>query len=75
MTPRPAGQPPAIPYIPPAQLQFHLDMAARMLRVTYRGQLELATNTLDLPLAFVKQVAGQIAAFEGQAEAQLPRTG
>lgn len=73
MTPPRESQPPAMPYQPPAHLQLHVDMLHRIVRFSFRGSLDLATSTLDLPLHVLKQVAGQVAQFEGHAEAQGPR--
>lgn len=70
----PSARPPIaqMPFTPPAQVQFFFDPAQRMVRLQYRGQLDLANSTLDLPVAFLKQIVGQVMQIEGQLELQGP---
>ncbi len=52
----------------PAVLAVNIDPMARIVRVLYRGTLDLAPSTVDLPFAFVKQVGAAIASNEAHQE-------
>lgn len=61
-----------LPYQVPANLAFHIDLQARVLRIAYRGQFAVADSVLDLPLFVVKQLGGNVALLEGQLEQKAP---
>lgn len=64
------------PYQPPAHLEFFFDPNQRFLRVSYRGALDLASSTLDIPAGMLKQIVAQVIGLEGSLEMQQkPRVG
>ena len=66
-----AASPPPGSVLPcqvPAHRAFHIDLQARVLRISYRGQFGVTDSVLDLPLCIVKQLGGNVALLEGQLE-------